>query len=150
MEDDFDHLFGDAVPRDRPSKMAAQPPAAPELKPGLQSRGSTLNAGTGVVGDGGASWRLKALKRAQQRSAQEGRSLDDDVRQRFESVAALTRAHLSCLLLICSPLHSAAHCSMCTCHAESVAGAKAVASGGSHLRAAQSVSYTHLTLPTKA
>lgn len=30
-----------------------------------------------VVGDGGASWRLKALKRAQEQAAREGRKLDD-------------------------------------------------------------------------
>lgn len=30
-----------------------------------------------VVGDGGASWRLKALKRAKEQAAREGRKLDD-------------------------------------------------------------------------
>lgn len=30
-----------------------------------------------VVGDGGASWRLKALKRAQEQAAREGRQLQE-------------------------------------------------------------------------
>lgn len=58
-----------------------------------------------VVGDGGASWRLKALKRAQEQAAREGRMLDDIVEERWGSVgqlavsvashkAAPARAHL--------------------------------------------------------
>lgn len=30
-----------------------------------------------IVGDGGASWRLKALKRANEQAAREGRKLDE-------------------------------------------------------------------------
>ncbi|CAN6457214.1 unnamed protein product [Victoria cruziana] len=58
-----------------------------------------------VVGDGGASWRLKALKRAQEQAAREGRKLDEVVEERWGSLghmavslarnaAAPTRAHL--------------------------------------------------------
>lgn len=32
---------------------------------------------TTVVGDGGASWRLKALKRAEEQATREGRNLQD-------------------------------------------------------------------------
>ncbi|PNW70985.1 hypothetical protein CHLRE_17g741550v5 [Chlamydomonas reinhardtii] len=44
----------------------------------------------GVVGDGGASWRLKALKRAQERAKAEGKSLHEVVGDRYGSVAQLT------------------------------------------------------------
>lgn len=58
-----------------------------------------------VVGDGGASWRLKALKRAQEQAAREGRRLKEVVEERWGSVgqlavsvasrkAAPSRAHL--------------------------------------------------------
>ncbi|KAG1330883.1 CWF19-like protein 2 [Cocos nucifera] len=42
-----------------------------------------------VVGDGGASWRLKALKRAKEQAAREGRKLDDVVEQRWGSLNQL-------------------------------------------------------------
>ncbi|KAJ6807896.1 CWF19-like protein 2 [Iris pallida] len=58
-----------------------------------------------VVGDGGASWRLKALKRAKEQAAREGRKLDEVVEERWDSLghlaasvatrtAAPSRAHL--------------------------------------------------------
>lgn len=58
-----------------------------------------------VVGDGGASWRLKALKRAQEQAARDGRNLNEVVEERWGSVgqlsvslassrAAPSRAHL--------------------------------------------------------
>jgi hypothetical protein len=95
--DEFDALFGAAEPRKRPAQQekecaAAAQRNAPDVEVGLQQRGSTLAAPAGAVGDGGASWRMKALKRAQQRAADEGRPLDAEVRQRFESAAALTGA----------------------------------------------------------
>ncbi|KAK9070780.1 hypothetical protein SSX86_011182 [Deinandra increscens subsp. villosa] len=60
---------------------------------------------TSVVGDGGASWRLKALKRAQEQAAREGKNLDEVVGERWGSLgklavsvasgsAAPSRAHL--------------------------------------------------------
>lgn len=45
---------------------------------------------TAKVGDGGASWRMKALKRAQAAAAEEGRSVNEVVAQRFDSLKALT------------------------------------------------------------
>ncbi|KAF7116455.1 hypothetical protein RHSIM_RhsimUnG0026900 [Rhododendron simsii] len=58
-----------------------------------------------VVGDGGASWRLKALKHAQERAACEGRNFKEVVEERWGSMgqlavsvasrtAASSRAHL--------------------------------------------------------
>lgn len=44
---------------------------------------------TFVVGDGGASWRLKALKRAQEQAAREGRKLDEVVEERWGSLGKL-------------------------------------------------------------
>ncbi|KAL6532385.1 hypothetical protein OROGR_014355 [Orobanche gracilis] len=42
-----------------------------------------------VVGDGGASWRLKALKRAQEQAAREGRELQEVVEERWDSMGHL-------------------------------------------------------------
>ncbi|CAN6297839.1 unnamed protein product [Urochloa humidicola] len=42
-----------------------------------------------VVGDGGASWRLKALKRAKEQAAREGRKLEEVVEERWSSLGDL-------------------------------------------------------------
>ncbi|XP_051128663.1 uncharacterized protein LOC127249748 [Andrographis paniculata] len=63
---------------------------------------------TVVVGDGGASWRLKALKRAQEQAAREGRQLQEVVEERWGSMGhfaasvasrgvAPTHAHLQAI-----------------------------------------------------
>lgn len=63
---------------------------------------------TSVVGDGGASWRLKALKRAQQQAAREGKNLQEVVEERWGSMGhfaasvashsvAPTHAHLQAI-----------------------------------------------------
>ena len=36
-----------------------------------------------VVGDGGASWRARALRRAKESAEADGRELDDVVKERF-------------------------------------------------------------------
>ena len=61
----------------------------PKLAPGA----ALLSAGkSGGVGDGGASWRLKALRRAKERAAEEGKSLADVVGDRWGSVAQLVES----------------------------------------------------------
>ncbi|ONK59634.1 uncharacterized protein A4U43_C08F8640 [Asparagus officinalis] len=73
-----------------------------ELNPYLKDNGSgypddasPLEVGTSqllsssVVGDGGASWRLKALKRAREQAAREGRKLDEVVEERWGSLGHL-------------------------------------------------------------
>lgn len=46
-------------------------------KVGMQPTGSGRLPPPPGVGDGGASWRMKALKRAQEQAAREGRKLDE-------------------------------------------------------------------------
>ncbi|GFP95886.1 cwf19-like protein 2 [Phtheirospermum japonicum] len=53
----------------------------PEDSKGPKAEDKRLLSNT-VVGDGGASWRLKALKRAQEQAAREGRHLQEEARQK--------------------------------------------------------------------
>lgn len=76
----------------------------PEDEDGNKASGEKLLSSS-LVGDGGASWRLKALKRAQEQAAREGRKFDEVVEERWGSLgqlavsatshrAAPSRAHL--------------------------------------------------------
>ncbi|KAK1569187.1 hypothetical protein Q3G72_033611 [Acer saccharum] len=76
----------------------------PEDADGKESGGNPLFSSS-LVGDGGASWRLKALKRSKEQAAREGRKFDDVVEERWGSLgqlavsaashtAAPSRAHL--------------------------------------------------------
>ncbi|XP_009629652.1 uncharacterized protein [Nicotiana tomentosiformis] len=76
----------------------------PDDSKGTNTGGSQLLS-TAVIGDGGASWRLKALRRAQEQADREGRKLDEVAAERWGSLsqlavsvasgkAAPTRAHL--------------------------------------------------------
>ncbi|CAA7399250.1 unnamed protein product [Spirodela intermedia] len=60
----------------------------PEEAPDTAQNSSKLFASS-VVGDGGASWRLKALKRAQEQAARDGRKLDEVVEERWGSLGQL-------------------------------------------------------------
>ncbi|CAI9118271.1 OLC1v1019814C1 [Oldenlandia corymbosa var. corymbosa] len=51
--------------------------------------GRTQLMSSSVVGDGGASWRLKALKRAQEQAAREGRNFEEVVQDRWGSLGQL-------------------------------------------------------------
>lgn len=76
----------------------------PEDEDGKKAGGNHLMS-SAVIGDGGASWRLKALKRAQEQAARDGRNFEEVVEERWGSVgqlavsvasrtAASSRAHL--------------------------------------------------------
>jgi len=64
---------------------AAPPPAAAPSAP-------SSSAAAAAVGDGGASWRLKALRRAQQEASAAGRDVREVVEERWGSVAELAAA----------------------------------------------------------
>lgn len=55
----------------------------PEDTDGSKASGDKLLSSS-VVGDGGASWRLKALKRAQEQAAREGRRLNEVLYLNFQ------------------------------------------------------------------
>ncbi|XP_076905515.1 uncharacterized protein LOC143561275 isoform X1 [Bidens hawaiensis] len=57
--------------------------------PEEEREGESNLLSTSVVGDGGASWRLKALKRAQEQAAREGKNLDEVVGERWGSLGKL-------------------------------------------------------------
>ncbi|CBI26380.3 uncharacterized protein LOC100264750 [Vitis vinifera] len=61
----------------------------PEEMDGTKVGGNRLLSSS-VVGDGGASWRMKALKRAQEQAAREGRKFDEVVEERWGSLGQLT------------------------------------------------------------
>ncbi|KAK7357676.1 hypothetical protein VNO80_16971 [Phaseolus coccineus] len=61
----------------------------PEEKDGAKVGADQLLSSS-LVGDGGASWKLKALKRAQEQAAREGRNFNEVVQERWGSLGELT------------------------------------------------------------
>lgn len=57
----------------------------PEDSDGVNVAASKLLSSS-LVGDGGASWRLKALKRAQEQAAREGRSFQEVICTCFSDI----------------------------------------------------------------
>jgi hypothetical protein len=88
----------------RVAKIVASRELNPEMRGDAGVSTSAPAAPPSVVGDGGASWRLKALRRAQERAAAEGRNVNDVVSEHWGSVndlvagigdaAAHSKAHL--------------------------------------------------------
>lgn len=80
-DDDFSQLLGGSR-EDRKRKHGEEEEEGKHFEGGGRE-GGMLSGGKGtlprppVVGDGGASWRMKALKRAQEQAAREGRKLDE-------------------------------------------------------------------------
>lgn len=71
---------------ERSAKIAASRELNLEMRDdGAEPRASVSGAPS-VVGDGGASWRLKALRRAQERAAAEGRNVNEIVSEHWGSV----------------------------------------------------------------
>ncbi|XP_073278643.1 uncharacterized protein [Primulina huaijiensis] len=60
----------------------------PEEMERIKTDGKQLLSSS-IVGDGGASWRLKALKRAQEQAAREGKKLQEVVEDRWGSMGQL-------------------------------------------------------------
>ena len=82
---------GDGFKRDEPRAEGGADPKGHSLNPA--SSDALLTAGaSGGVGDGGASWRLKALRRAKERALEEGKSLSEVVSDRWGSVSSLVNA----------------------------------------------------------
>lgn len=97
---------GDGVPKEASSAGNGAAAAAPPPQ-----KASGIIAGA-KIGDGGASWRLKALRRAQEAAAEQGRSVSEVVAQRYGSLkdltASLTERHAAHCALhspLCLPLH---------------------------------------------
>ena len=88
----------------RVAKIVASRELNPEMRGDAGVSTSAPAVPPSVVGDGGASWRLKALRRAQERAAAEGRNVNDVVSEHWGSVndlvagigdaAAHSKAHL--------------------------------------------------------
>lgn len=75
----------------------------PEDEDGKKAGGNHLMS-SAVIGDGGASWRLKALKRAQEQAARDGRNLEEvksciflDLKFGIFELSPIYAIHLNCI-----------------------------------------------------
>ena len=88
-----DDSRGAAAKRREEEERSAKIAASRELNPDVRGDGIEPRASSSgppsVVGDGGASWRLKALRRAQERAAAEGRNVNEIVSEHWGSVNEL-------------------------------------------------------------
>ncbi|TKV91439.1 hypothetical protein SEVIR_9G096700v4 [Setaria viridis] len=89
--DEKDEAAHEEIARPNPKELN---PYLKDNGPGYPEESTPPNAGnqllaSSVVGDGGASWRLKALKRAKEQAAREGRKLDEVVEERWGSLGNL-------------------------------------------------------------
>ena len=89
----WDRMFGDNRGNDGESAADASADPNPEPEPPAAKANhvdpTTTRTTNNTVGDGGASWRMKALKRAQTQADERGTSLRDVVSQRWGSVSEL-------------------------------------------------------------
>ncbi|KAK9099361.1 hypothetical protein Syun_026406 [Stephania yunnanensis] len=83
-----------------------------ETKPNPKEEGGEIKVAdnqlfpSSIVGDGGASWRLKALKRAQEQAAREGRKLEEIVEERWGSLGHLAVSAASYTAPVRAHLHA--------------------------------------------
>jgi hypothetical protein len=77
------------VAEERAAKIVASRELNPQMRDENGANSVPSTSSTSIVGDGGASWRLKALRRAQERAAAEGRNVNDVVSERWGPVNEL-------------------------------------------------------------
>ncbi|CAH8300272.1 unnamed protein product [Eruca vesicaria subsp. sativa] len=107
VEEKMDEEVVKVNPRELNPYLKGKGSGYPEEEP-EKRKGKDQLLPTSVVGDGGASWRMKALKRAKEHAAREGQKLEEVAGERWGSLvnlvesvasqrAAPSRAHLNAI-----------------------------------------------------